>query len=95
MVRKQLYLEAEQDARLKSLARTTGRTEAQVVRDALDGLERMSGRVSLDGAAWDEAVRFMKSRGSVVGRPRRKRAAPASREDLYREMVEGRGRRAR
>ena len=36
MVRKQVYLEALQDARLKRLARATGKTEAELIRDALD-----------------------------------------------------------
>lgn len=36
MVRKQIYLEAEQDARLKKLAQETGRSEAEIIRQALD-----------------------------------------------------------
>jgi len=36
MVRKQLYLEPDQERRLKALAATHGRTEAQIMRDALD-----------------------------------------------------------
>jgi len=36
MVRKQIYIEAEQDARLKKLAQETGRSEAEIIRQALD-----------------------------------------------------------
>ncbi len=36
MVRKQLYLEPDQERRLKALAATHGRTEAQIMRDALN-----------------------------------------------------------
>ncbi len=36
MVRKQLYLTQEQDAKVKRLARGRGATEAEVIREALD-----------------------------------------------------------
>ncbi len=36
MVRKQLYLTPEQDAQLKQLARQSGKTEAEVMRKALE-----------------------------------------------------------
>ena len=36
MVRKQIYLEAEQDARLKKFAQETGQSEAKIIRQALD-----------------------------------------------------------
>jgi hypothetical protein len=92
MVRKQLYLQAEQDEQLKAMARTTGRSEAQVVRDALDGLAGAA-RANLrpDAAAWAEALAFMRSRRSSPARPA---GARVTRETLYREMTR-RGRRAR
>ena len=39
MVRKQIYITPEQDAKLKRLARRRGVTEADVVRDAIDLVE--------------------------------------------------------
>ena len=36
MIRKQVYITADQDAMLKRLAEARGQTEAEVVRDALD-----------------------------------------------------------
>ena len=36
MVRKQVYLAPEQEAKLKRLARATGRSEAEIIREALD-----------------------------------------------------------
>ncbi len=38
MIRKQIYLAPEQEAKLKRLARATGRTEAEIIREALDAL---------------------------------------------------------
>lgn len=37
MVRKQLYLREDQDRALKERSRETGKTEAELVRQALDG----------------------------------------------------------
>ncbi len=39
MVRKQLYLTQEQDAKVKRLARGRGATEAEVIREALDAYD--------------------------------------------------------
>lgn len=36
MIRKQIYLEASQDARIKQLAQATGRSEAEIIREALE-----------------------------------------------------------
>jgi len=85
MVRKQLYLGADHDRRLKAAARATGRTEAQVVRDALDALQvARPSRLRPDDAAWDEALAFMRSRSARKGA----RPAPrADRETIYREMT--------
>ncbi|MCX7740592.1 MAG: ribbon-helix-helix domain-containing protein, partial [Meiothermus sp.] len=38
MIRKQIYLAPEQEAKLKRLARATGRSEAEIIREALDAL---------------------------------------------------------
>lgn len=35
MIRKQIYLPAEEDARLKEIARAEGKSEAQAIRDAI------------------------------------------------------------
>lgn len=90
MLRKQLYLEAEQDEQLKATARATGRTEAQVVRDALDHLG-LAARASVrpDDGAWAEALAFMRSRRRSARLARRR----PTREALYAEMTRC-GRRA-
>jgi hypothetical protein len=38
MVRKQIYITREQDELLKRLSETQGQSEAEIIRDALDGL---------------------------------------------------------
>ncbi|MCL6528236.1 MAG: ribbon-helix-helix domain-containing protein [Thermaceae bacterium] len=38
MIRKQIYLAPEQEAKLKRLARATGRSEAEIIREALEAL---------------------------------------------------------
>lgn len=38
MIRKQVYLEPRQEAKLKRLAHSTGKTEAELIREALDRL---------------------------------------------------------
>lgn len=38
MVRKQVYIAPEQEAKLKRLARATGRSEADIIREALEAL---------------------------------------------------------
>ncbi|GIW26182.1 ribbon-helix-helix domain-containing protein [Meiothermus sp.] len=42
MIRKQIYIAPEQEAKLKRLAKTTGRTEAEIIREALDALPETS-----------------------------------------------------
>ncbi|MBF6595075.1 MAG: ribbon-helix-helix protein, CopG family [Thermaceae bacterium] len=38
MVRKQIYIAPEQEAKLKRLAKAAGRSEADIIREALDAL---------------------------------------------------------
>ncbi len=38
MIRKQVYLESKQDAKLKRLARASGRTESELIRQAVEQL---------------------------------------------------------
>jgi antitoxin ParD1/3/4 len=42
MIRKQIYLTPEQDAKLKRLARMNQQTEAEIVRAALDNLSELT-----------------------------------------------------
>jgi len=93
MVRKQLYLEPRHDARLKTLARMSGRTEADVVREAVEryGTEPAA-VVPADPRAWQEALKFMRS---LARRRRPRRPAATSRKEIYEEGMDRRGSRTR
>jgi len=86
MVRKQVYIEEEQDALLKEIARERDVSEAEVIRDCLRSLGKGSARrdvqVRPDPAAWslaDAFIRRLMERGPVPG------GRTWSREDLYAE----------
>jgi hypothetical protein len=94
MVRKQLYLERAHDARLKALARASGRSQANIVREAIEEYGSRPGtRAIPDEQAWREALQFMREL-SRRGAPRRK-TARVDRETLYSEMVRRGQRRPR
>ena len=92
MVRKQIYLEERQQARLKRVARARGISEAEVIRQAID--RQVSG-VSVDPgggdpAVWESALRFMRS---LAARPRKGRQGRTwKREDAYAERLSRHGR---
>ena len=93
MVRKQVYIEDRQQAHIKRLARRRGVTEAQVIRQAIDGQADVSeNRGRLDPAARDEALALM--RRLRARRSARRRRRDWTREDLYAERLGRYGRRA-
>ena len=59
MVRKQLYLTAEQDRKLKELARQRRVTEAELVREAIDSLP----------PAEDPAIARLRAKGLIAPKP--------------------------
>ena len=92
MVRKQIYLEERQEARLKRIARARGISEAEVIRQAID---RQVRGVSVDTGGgdptvWESALRFMRS---LAARPRRRRQGRGwTREDAYADRLSRHGR---
>jgi predicted DNA-binding protein len=54
MVRKQIYIEAHQQRTLRKVARQTGRTEAEIIRNALDEHVRLLRAKEDRMAAWRE-----------------------------------------
>ncbi|MBI3942648.1 MAG: ribbon-helix-helix domain-containing protein, partial [Chloroflexi bacterium] len=77
---KQIYIEPEQEERLKRLAAETGITEAEIIRDAIDQhlLMRRSPRRNL--SAWEAELAFIRQliqAGPVPG------GRTWRREDLY------------
>jgi len=93
MVRKQLYIEQRHDDRLKEYARASGRSQADVVREAVEQYAvREPAELAPDPRAWAEALAFMRSLAS--GRSGR-RSAALPRERIYEEGLARRGSRAR
>ncbi len=88
MIRKQIYIERRQEARLKRLAKQRGVSEAEIIRRALDR-ELNTGsttNVQRNPDAWKQALEFMQSRRQQVTageEPYRFR-----REDAYEERLE-------
>ena len=61
MVRKQVYIIPAQERRLKRLARETGRSEADLIRAALDQqISALAGAPDL--RAWEREKRFLQNR---------------------------------
>ena len=92
MVRKQIYLEERQEARLKRIARARGISEAEVIRQAIDRQIRRGPVASGGGdpTAWEHALRFMRSltRSRKAGGFGRR----WTREDAYAERLSRHGR---
>ena len=88
MVRKQVYLGQEQDRVLKLRARERGVTEAQVIRDALDGPGygvRASTKAPGDPVAARKALAFMRS--LTLRRRKTPTGRNWTRESLYEERL--------
>ena len=84
MVRKQVYIEPRQDELLKKWARESGKSEAEIVRQALDRWLAGEERRRKAGAAWEEERVFIESRiaeGPVDG------GRSWTREELYEEPL--------
>jgi hypothetical protein len=62
MVRKQVYIERGQEELLKAWADETGRTEADIVREALDRWMAREERRREAEAAWGEERTFIEAR---------------------------------
>ena len=80
MVRKQVYIEPRQETLLKRLARDTGVTEAEIIRQAIDRQTQVTLFSRRDLNAWRQERAFIQSliqQGPVPGGRRWRR------EDLY------------
>ena len=72
MVRKQVTISARARAAVKRLARKTGKTEAEILRQAIEEQLQLTQKVSVprDPVAWQEARAFIESliaRGPIPG----------------------------
>ena len=93
MVRKQLYIEQKHDERLKQYARASGRSQAEVVREAVEqyGAPKPA-ELAGDRGAWADALAFMRS---LARRRGGRRPAASRREKVYEEGLARRGSRTR
>lgn len=76
MVRKQVYLRPDQDRKLKKLAKKEGRTEAEMIREAVDQLAKAKEREAAWEAEWKMIMERLKLAPVPGGRNWK-------REDLY------------
>lgn len=79
-VRKQIYIEPYQEIILKRLARDTGVSEAELIRQAIDHQAQLLQYPAQDLAAWEEEKLFIQqliAQGDVSG------GRTWQREDLY------------
>jgi len=77
------YLRRDQDRQLKKLAQAEGRTEAELIRQAVDDLAQSRRRVLI----WEKQKQLIETwiRENAANVPRRKRSW--TREDLYDRKV--------
>lgn len=86
MIRKQIYLHAEQDALLKQCAAALGISEAEMIRRCLDDVQRHAASQSVDRQAWEDELVFLHTRAErldVQPQPR-----TWTREDIYAERTQ-------
>lgn len=87
MVRKQIYLEPEQEKRLKQQAKALGVSEAELIRRGIDRVTRLPAGGPLDSKAWQDELAFIRKRArrwKALGQTRR-----WTREVLYAERLPG------
>ena len=73
MKRKQIYIEVDQDRRLRALARRQGKPASELIRAGVEHVLNGSSspQLPLDHRAWEAAVKFMEAwrrKGPVKGR---------------------------
>jgi hypothetical protein len=85
MVRKQVYIQPEQDRLLKRRAKELGVTESDLIRRGIDQVDRANAGLPFDRAAWEEELTFIRERARIqeLGRTR-----AWTREELYQERFE-------
>lgn len=81
MIRKQVYIKPQQELLLKQRARQLGVTEAEIIRNAIEGYVRSQTGPGLDPVGWEEEKAFirelMRKPGPVAG------GRKWNREDLH------------
>lgn len=84
MVRKQVYLEPDQDRLLKQRSKKLGVTESDLIRQGITQLSLQPAAVPLDRQAWQAELNFIKRRARVKTRAHERRW---TRKELYDERL--------
>ena len=84
MVRKQVYIEPDQERFLKRRALELGVTEAELIRRAIDSLARAPVHPPFDPEAWQAVLDSMDERASL---PTTGEGRAWRREDLYEDRL--------
>jgi hypothetical protein len=87
MIRKQIYLEAAQDALLKQRAQELGVSEAALIRRCLESLEQPV--LPLERHAWKDERAFLQRRLQTVPSQGGLRKRTWTREELYADRGTG------
>ena len=77
MKRKQIYIEANQNRRLRDLSRRHGKSESELIRE---GIDRVLADPPLDRAAWERELAYI---DSLIRKGPLKGGRTWKREDLY------------
>jgi hypothetical protein len=85
MVRKQIYIEPEQEEYLKRRAETLGISEAEIIRRKLSAPERPGISKPRNPKAWQEELAFIKRRAKEL--PALNKPRTWTREELYEERL--------
>ncbi len=80
MIRKQIYLESEQDMLLKRLAGETGQSEAALIRQAIDRQMGMICQPRRDFQAWEAERAFIQQ---LIEQPAPPSPRQWTRDELY------------
>jgi len=87
MIRKQIYLEAAQEALLKQRAQERGMSEAALIRQCLESLDQPT--LPLDQQAWEDERTFLQHRLHTVPSHDGHQKRTWTREELYAERGTG------
>jgi hypothetical protein len=85
MIRKQVYIEPEQEELLKRRSKEMGVSEAALIRRGIDEVARRGPSGGFDRKAWEEELAFMKERAKMRV-PQTGRSW--TREELYEERLD-------
>ena len=85
MVRKQVYIQQEQEETLKRRARELGLTESELIRRGIDQISRSPLTLLTDRRAWEEAKVFIRQRLQMAAPQTGRRW---TRDELYDERLQ-------